>query len=512
MVGVPHVNLDRIDIDKEIINLVPEKIAKRHYLIPVGIENNKIIVAMTYPFNLYAVDDVRFSTNKEVFPKIATLEDIKVAIEKYYSPFEDKIDEDKSKENEEKTENLSNINEIKEEPVIKRKIIIDDRIKDIVSNLINNGIEKNVTDIHIEPKKNFVKVRYRIEGELREIEKLDLQDLDSITKYIKDFSHLNFEVFDIPQTSKINYKYNKKDYNLKISTIPTIYGEKVHIHYSLETFALRDISKLGFSSDDLSKFNSILQKTSGLILISGPISSGITTTLYSMLKNISNPSKNIISIENPCELIIEGITQINSKGKYNNEFTDIFNSVLKQDPDVIAVSNINDLKTAEMTVNAANMGYLVFSTINGKDSLSALSRLIEMGISPYTIANSVLGVISQRLVKTLCINCAKSYNATKEEYEMMKKDFYLVDMDNIKLTKGEGCKKCNNIGFKDRTGVYEVLLMTQKLKEHIINKTAPEIIKKTAIIDGLKTIKENAFELALEGRTTINEAKKITNF
>lgn len=516
--GVPHVNLDKVTINQDIIDKIPEKIAKRHYLMPISIENNKIIVAMSYPFNLYAIDDVRFATNLEVFPKIASISDIKNAITKYYSPFleekvEEKVEEAKSSKNE--IENLKEENS-KEKQTNQdndnnddKNIVVDEKIVKLLDEIFKEALKNEASDIYIEPQEDSVRVRFCYDGELKESQRVERKNIDKISLRVKTLCNMDINQNTIVQNGIGIYATNSKETTIKVFVLPTIYGEKIRIQLVSDNFNAIDFSELGFCSEDLEKINSLLSKKTGLILVSGPLQCGKTTTFYSMLKKLRNPSKNIISIENLCEIKIDDITQIDLKESNNDDFESFFKAVLKQNPDVIAISEIDDIKTAEMAINTANMGHLVIGMINSKDSISAINRLLELGISPYSITNALLGVTSQKLIRTLCMKCMKRFNPNSDEIKILQNDFYLLETENVKLSKSVGCRKCRNIGFKGKIGVFEILVLTQKIKEDIVNKAAPEIIKRTATIDGTKTIKDNAFDLALKGETTIDEVKKI---
>lgn len=505
-VGVPHINLNKIEIRDEIIKMIPEKIVRHHHIIPITIENNKLIVALTYPFDLFALDDVRISVNMELFPKIATIEDINAAIEKYYPSSEIKSIPQQINTNDKNTVP----GEAKRIIPNKKKIVISEKAKQIANEILIESIANNASDIHIEPHENEINLRFRINGSLKEIKQLDIGILGEIVAFFQEKCDLEPNLQNKPQNGVLTYPYNNKIISFRISNLPTIYGEKLHIQQTIVYDNLRDISKLGLVSEDILKFYSLLENKSGLILISGPIGSGISTTFYSVLKNIKSKDKSIISIENLCEIKIEGVTQIDMSRLSHLNFSDVFNSVLKQDPDIIAVGEINDITTAELAINAASLGYLVIATINAKDSINAVLRIIEMGISPLTISNSLLCVTSQRLVRGLCSNCCKSIIPSSEELDLLKNSYYLVETDNIKLSQATGCKKCKQIGYLEKIGVFELLNITPKIREAIFNKSGPEIIKKISIIEGLKTIKDNSLDLALTGRTTLSEIKNLT--
>jgi type IV pilus assembly protein PilB len=505
--GIPHVNLNKIPISSDILALVPEKVIRRYRLMPVAIENNKLVVAMSYPFDLYAIDDLKLITNMDIYANIATTSDIQAAISKYYSP------------NNENSTTVSNTNvDTVEKPEATKSldkefdtavkslnnIAINDNINLFFDKMLTDALSYNAKSIHIEPRKNGIQIRFETDDELKKYCQLNDIDIKELTNKIKLVGNINIGQSNITSNGTSGYSINSNTYNLKISIIPTIHGEKTYIQISEESLYVRQISELGFSVNDLKILNLALNSKKGMILVSSPALSGVSSTFYSLLKTCSKSTKNIMSLENPCEFILDEISQTDINNLSIDD-SSIFNTILKHHPDIISLSDINSARTAELAINAANTGHMVISTIYSSNTVGAITRLLEMGITPYSIANSLKCIISQRLVRTICSHCSNEYTPSPDEIRCLKNDFYLVETDNLKLYKGTGCSKCSNTGYLGKTLVFEILTMSQKLKEALLNKSAPEVIKKTAVINGLKLLSENAVELVLKGKTTLEE-------
>ncbi len=495
---IPRVNLEGIAVDLEAVKSISENIATKYTLFPLGFKGNKILVAMTDPLNFFALDDVKISSGKEVEPLLGSREDIKKAIGKYYSTqLVKKAADELSKEQEnsgEDTEDNEEDAEVKSAPAVK-----------LVESIIINAIKSKASDIHIEPFERYVKIRFRIDGELHEVLKPGKDTQGALITRIKILANMNIAEKRIPQDGRIMIRLEDKDVDLRVSVLPTVFGEKVVIRVLSRDGFLIGKEKLGFPPEDLEKLENITRSPYGIFLVTGPTGSGKSTTLYTFLNDINSPEVNIITVEDPVEFLLEGINQVNVNPKAGLTFASGLRSILRQDPDVIMIGEIRDGETAEIAVRAAITGHLVMSTIHTNDAPSAIVRLVDMGIEPYLVATSLCGVMSQRLVRKICPHCKKAYQADSYEKKMLG----IEDYQNITLYKGEGCTFCNGSGYIGRTGVYEVMEITRELREAIISGRSTDEIRDMSIEKGMKTLKMASTDLVMKGITTVDEMVKI---
>lgn len=498
--GIPHVNLERFDVEIEAVRKIPEHLAKRHELIPIKILNDKLVVAMSDPLNIFAIDDVKIYSGLEVIPNIASSDDIKKAIAKYYSTEEAiKVTEQFKKEKGLEIKPEDNIEDIvNSAPIVK-----------LVNSIIEQGIKSRASDIHIEPQEKYIKIRYRIDGQLQEVMKYDIDLLPAIVTRIKITGNMDIAEKRIPQDGRMSMNLEGESFDLRLSVLPTVYGEKVVIRITSKTSFVKDKSQLGFYPDDLEKFNSILQNPHGIILVTGPTGSGKSTTLYAAIKDLNKPNINIITVEDPVEAKIEGINQVQVNVKAGLTFAAALRSILRQDPDVIMVGEIRDTETANIAISAAITGHLVLSTLHTNDAASSVSRLIDMGVEPFLVGSSLVGIVAQRLVRKICPKCAEEYTPDEFELKILKNDFEIEDIDDIKLIKGVGCSYCSYTGYKGRLGVYEIMVITPTIRRLINSRATSDIIKEKAIEEGMKTLKMNCMRLVLDKKTTISEMLRV---
>jgi len=498
--GIPHINLDRFEIEADAIKRVPENLAKRHELIPVKIDGKKIIVAMSDPLNLFAIDDIKIYTGLDVEPNIASSEDIKKAIGKFYTSQEAvKVAEQYKKDLGIEIKAVDNLEEIvNSAPIVK-----------LVNSLYEQAIKSRASDIHIEPMERFVKIRYRIDGQLHEIMKYDIELLQAIVTRIKITGNMDIAEKRIPQDGRVSLNLDGNAYDMRLSILPTIYGEKTVIRIASKSTFIKDKSELGFYPDDLEKFNGILNNPHGIILVTGPTGSGKSTTLYAAMKDLNKEDVNIITVEDPVEAKIEGINQVQVNAKAGMTFASALRSMLRQDPDIIMVGEIRDSETANIAVSAAITGHLVLSTLHTNDSVSSISRLEDMGVEPFLLGSSVVGVLAQRLVRRICPKCAEEYVPDISELKLLKSNLEIDSVEDYKLIRGTGCTYCGHTGYRGRLGVYEILTVTNRQKE-LINKGASiEEIKQAALEEGFKTLKMNCIRLVLDGKTTVSEMMRV---
>ncbi|MBK5240159.1 GspE/PulE family protein [Clostridium sp.] len=496
--SIKRVHLDREDIEQKVVQLIPEIISKKYNLVAFGMEDNKLKVAMSDPLNIFAVDDVKISSSFDVEIYIASTKDIKNTIDKYYANQNaKKAAEDLSKAqgtNEDKEENKAQLDDIKSAPAVR-----------LVDSIISDAIKLKASDIHIEPFENHIKIRYRIDGTLNEIAKYNKDIFNAFITRIKILAELNIAEKRIPQDGRILTIIDDKKVDLRVSTLPTIHGEKIVIRILDRENFLVGKEKLGMNEDDLEKVEKILKNPYGIILVTGPTGSGKSTTLYTLLSELNDNSKNIITVEDPVEYVVDGINQVNVNVKAGLTFASGLRSILRQDPDVVMIGEIRDNETAEIATRASITGHIVLSTIHTNDAPSAIVRLIDMDIQPYLVASAIAGIISQRLVKKICPMCSEIYMATDFEKEILG----IHGAEELMLHKGKGCGHCSYSGYKGRIGVYEIMEVTRKHREYIMRNASVDEIRDICIENGMKTLKISCIDLVLKGMTTIQELVKI---
>jgi len=499
--GIPHVELETYDIDPSACMFVSESLAKRYDLIPIQIDNGVLIVAMSDPLNVFAIDDIKIYSGMEVRPVLATLKDINKAIDKYYSVWKDMESVDELGIEYGLVNIANNLDdeaseEINNSPAVK-----------LLNSIIEQAISINASDIHIEPFEQYIKVRFRVDGQLVEAMRAEIEIMPSIVTSMKIISGLSIGKKRLPQDGRFLVTVNDSEYDLRVSILPTVYGEKIVIRITNKKNFVISKEALGFSREDLLKFDSILKKTNGIILIAGPTGSGKTTTLYSAISEMNKPDLNIVTIEDPVEYLIDGVNHVQVNADAGLTFAVGLRSILKQDPNIIMIGEIRDIETAEIAVKAAITGHLVLSTIHTNDAPETVFRLIDMGIEPFMVASSVAGVIAQRLVKKICPNCSYKYKASEEDLQVLG----FKSSEEIMLYRGKGCTVCNKTGYKGRIGVYEIMTLN-KFHRELINKGCSEdVLRNELIKSDMVTLMENVKRCVLEGSTTLSEMIRISH-
>ncbi|WP_061996528.1 GspE/PulE family protein [Clostridium sp. ATCC 25772] len=485
--GIERVYLDSINLEEKIVSIIPENIAKKYNVIAIDADETEIIAATSDPLNIFAIEDIKIITGKEVRLLSSPKSEVERAINKVYSNI---------------VEYSSNS---KEEVDLFNSEIMDSPIVKTVNWIIENAINAKASDIHIEPLEGRVKVRFRLDGQLKEIMSLEKKDLNAIVARIKILSSLDIAKKRVPQDGRILTKVNGIDIDLRVSTLPTVNGEKIVIRVLDKSANNISRNNLGLDESDEKKLRRIISKPHGIILSTGPTGSGKSTTLYSILKELNDESRNIITIEDPVEFSIEGINQVNVNYKTGLTFSYGLRSILRQDPDVIMVGEIRDAETSKIAMRAAITGHLVLSTLHTNDAPSTIIRLIDMGIEPYLIATSIVGVISQRLIRIVCPNCSENYEATSYEKKLLN-----IDVNEKVIIKRKiGCNKCNKTGYKGRVGVFEIMEIDQEIREYITNGESIDNITKLAIEKGMTTIRDACISKVLDKTTTIEELIRI---
>jgi type IV pilus assembly protein PilB len=497
--GIPLVNLDGKDITQELIKLINEDIAKNYLVIPFERRFNILKLAMVDPLDINAMDEVTRIVRMEVDPCITTEGEMKRALEKYYGvktiveeTLQKMKEEEKTLKEEEEEEKVT-FESGDEEPVIR-----------FVNSLLTQAVADNASDIHIEPGEKTLRIRMRIDGKLREIPAPPKKMFLPIVSRIKIVAGMDIAKSRIPQDGRFDIKEGTKDLGIRVSTYPTIYGEKAVLRMLDKSAALYGIDRVGFFSDDEEKIKGVLKRPYGFILSTGPTGSGKSTSLYAILNYINTPEKNIITIEDPVEYTIESISQSQVNPRAGLTFDVGLRAILRQDPDVIMVGEIRDRETATIAVHSALTGHIVLSTFHTNDAAGSATRLVEMGVEPFLVASSLTCVIAQRLLRKICPEC-------KEEYMPPRSILDNINVkENIPLFRGRGCPECKYTGYKGRTGIFEVLIVDDSIRALIVEKSPSEVIKKTALAHGMMEMKEDAVRKAIAGITTLEEALNTT--
>jgi type IV pilus assembly protein PilB len=495
--GIPIINLFDANLSEELVRLIPENIAKNHMAIPFERNFSVLRLAMVDPLDINALDEVARFLRTEVSPCIVTRSEMKWALERYYgikSLVEETLDKIKETElegdEEEYEEERAPIEMGEEEPVIK-----------FVNSLLAQALADNASDIHIEPSEEIMRVRMRIDGRLREMQSPQKKMLLPIISRVKIMAGMDIAKTRIPQDGRFDIT---KEVGVRVSTYPTMWGEKAVLRLLDKNAALYGIDKLGLLVDDEERLKKVLARAYGFILSTGPTGSGKTTTLYAILNYIHSIEKNIITIEDPVEYTIDYVAQAQVNVKAGLTFESGLRSMLRQDPDIIMVGEIRDKETANIAIHAALTGHVVLSTFHTNDAPGALTRLVEMGIEPFLVASSVSCVMGQRLLRKICEECKEAYMPPSAVLEGIGVH------ESVPLYRGRGCPVCRNSGYKGRTGVFEVLVMDDEVRELVVDKVSTEVIKKKAMENSMREMREDAIKKALLGVTTLEEALNTT--
>ncbi|HOA20281.1 MAG: Flp pilus assembly complex ATPase component TadA [Prolixibacteraceae bacterium] len=491
--GFPKVDLSKYEINSNVATLIPESIVKKYKLIAIDIKDDMLLVAMSDPLNFFAIDDIKLYTKMGVIPCLSSVPDVERAIERYYSSIltQKALNEfsDAFIPAEDDTDSEEEMLEVATAPIVK-----------LINSIIEQAMRGNASDIHIEPSHNDIRVRFRIDGDLKEIMVLPKSNLSAITTRVKIIGRMDIAEKRIPQDGRVEMKFNGNEVDLRISTLPTVYGEKIVIRILDKSNFNFTKEGLGFSKDNLDKLNKMIAQPYGMLLVTGPTGSGKTTTLYTVLRELNVQTKNVITVEDPVEYKLKGINQTQVNVKAGLTFAAGLRSILRQDPDTIMIGEIRDSETAEIAVRAAITGHLVLSTLHTNDSPSTIARLIDMGLEPYLVSSAVIGIISQRLVKLLCPKCKEKYEANDSEKKLLGID----GNKDAMLFKPIGCNSCYN-GYRGRAAVHEVMLVNENIRRLINTGANTDDIRSQALKDGMSTLLQSAADLALKGDTSFEE-------
>jgi len=513
--GVPSINLKFYEVDASVIKLIPHDTAVRYQIVPLSRVGSTLTIAMTDPTNVFAMDDIKFMTGFNVEPVVASETAIAEAISKFYGEAEsgeelEKVMKDLSAEDaadlelasEEAETNLADLERAAEEaPIIK-----------LVNLILTDAVKRGASDIHIEPYEKDVRVRLRIDGILQAVMTPPLKLRDAITSRIKIMAKLDISEKRLPQDGRIMIKYRKdgkiKDLDFRVSTIPTLYGEKIVMRLLDKENLRLDMTKLGFEQESLNKFERAILRPYGMVLVTGPTGSGKTNTLYSSIARLNTAETNIMTAEDPVEFQLGGVNQVQMKDQIGLNFAAALRAFLRQDPNIILVGEIRDFETAEIAVKAALTGHLVLSTLHTNDAPSTISRLMNMGIEPFLVATSVNLICAQRLVRRICQNCKEPLEIPQQA--LLDAGYPQEEVATTKIFVGKGCGNCNRSGYKGRVGLYEVMEINDELRELILVGASALELKKKAIDQGMLTLRKSGLTKTAQGLTTLEEVLRET--
>ena len=497
--AVPRIDLLTYKIDSKAVEILPEYLVRRDRVIPVKKEGSELYVAMTEPPNILVIDEIKLITGLRIKPMIAREEEILRIIEQHFGGEEAarKVIEDIKEEVVPEEEPKEDSGEVDESapPVIR-----------LVDSIIKGAINDLASDIHVEPQEGQkMQIRYRVDGILHDVMTIPRHIQLAVVSRVKILGGLDISERRLPQDGRISLKIAEKRIDFRISTMPTIYGEKLVIRILDKERMLIGLEELGFSEEERTIYESLVLRPYGMILVTGPTGSGKTTTLYATLNKINTRTKNIITIEDPVEYQLTGINQIQVNPKAGITFAKGLRSILRQDPNIVMVGEIRDLDTADIAIHAALTGHLVLSTLHTNDAASALTRLVDMNVEPFLISSAVAGVVSQRLVRKVCARCKKEYVPSAKEVESVG----LSAEKDYKFSEGKGCNYCYDSGFRGRTGIFEILKVDEEIKALISKSQSSVAINKLAASKGMKSLRDNALEKVAQGVTTIEEIKQV---
>ena len=505
--GLPSIDLNRVVVPEQILKLLPENVVRKYSVLPVEMSNAQLMVAMSDPTDYFAIDDLRLAAGMMVKPCLAKKGDILRAIDRYYGRSEaEKAAREYAKQlgvvpvaatSQMVSIGVSGMEVVDEEstPIIK-----------FLNTIIENAVNNHASDIHIEPVDEELRVRFRIDGVLREIMRTPISMAGPVVSRVKIMADLNIAERRLPQDGRISYLVGGKAIDLRVSTTPTMYGEKVVLRILDKSSVILETEALGLVGKDLKTFEDLISRPYGIVLVTGPTGSGKTTTLYTALNQLNSPEKNIVTLEDPVEFNFKGINQMQVNPKAGLTFATGLRSLLRQDPDIIMVGEMRDNETAQIAVRSALTGHLVLSTIHTNDAASSITRLMNMEIEPFLLSASVIGIISQRLVRRICPQCVIQYEAGAKEHSLLG----IPNETHLVLKKGQGCTYCNKSGYKGRIAIFEIMPIKAGHRQLIDRRATADELRNYAIDQGMMTLKQAAERLVLEGVTTVDELLRVT--
>lgn len=500
--SIAIVSLIGVKIPEEMIGLVDAEVLRKHRMVPLGYfqgNMNVIQLAMVDPMDMTAIDDFTIITNLQVEPVLALPNEIMLTLDRYFGNHETMEAAQKYADERKKIEKAQQDTEyedsVSSSPIVK-----------IVNSMIEQAARQRASDIHIEALERMVRVRFRIDGSLYEKFTYDIHLLPAIIARLKIIGGMDISEKRKPQDGRITYVVDHVEYDIRASILPTVYGEKCVMRLAQKKMLTKDKSELGFNEMEMKQFDNILKNPNGIILVTGPTGSGKSTTLYTALSELNKEDVNIITVEDPVEANIDGINQVQTNVKAELTFASALRSILRQDPDIIMIGEIRDTETAQIAVQASITGHLVVSTLHTNSSASTLTRLMDMGIESYLLADSMVGVIAQRLVRRLCPACKQTYEASTDEKRLLG----APTDEPLTIYKPCGCDQCSGIGYKGRIGVYEIMTITPAIRHVISKRGSAEEIKDVALSEGMHTLRMSASRMVMEGITSFSEMIKVS--
>jgi len=507
--GLPLIDLKRFKIDYEIVKIIPMDVARHYQIIPVSRMGNTVTMAMADPLNIFAIDHVKSLTGYKINPIIATSPDILQAIDLAYPDSSGNVINDLVKELADSSVEFvkENRKSAPSDTELKR-VSFEAPIIRITNMILEEGVKKKSSDILIEPLDKKLRVRYRIDGVLHEEPAPPKSMHQSIISRIKVMSDLNIAEHRLPQDGRFKVRLGQREVDFRVSVLPSSFGEKIALRILDKQQAMLDIEKLGFSPGAIEKLKKMVKYPHGMILVTGPTGSGKTTTLYSILKFVDSPEKNIVTVEDPVEYQLSGINQVTARPEIGLTFAAALRSILRQDPNVIMIGEIRDYETVDIAIKSALTGHLVLSTLHTTTSCGAVVRLVNMGVEPYLIDSSLICVVAQRLVRKICSYCKEEVVIKKEIIDALK-----LNLEGSKkpvFYKGKGCKQCFSSGYSGRVGISEILILTPAIRELVLKQAQEHALKQQARKEGMRTLREEGVKAVLEGQTTLEEILRVT--
>ncbi len=506
--AIPFKKIDPLELDLDVVTkMIAKPFAVKHLVVPIALIDGEVKVAMYDPLNHEALEDIKRVSGIKISPVVSTKTDILKIITEFYGFKSSIVAAEK-----ELVTPLADLGNLEQYMKLKSSREIesnDQHVKNAVDYLLNYAFEQRASDIHIEPKREFGTCRIRIDGVLHDIYSLPKAVYPAIVSRIKSLSRLNIAEKRRPQDGRMKVAYEGKEAELRVSTVPVAFGEKVVLRVLNPDVLFQNLEELGLFPMDLITYHSFLKHTYGIILVTGPTGSGKTTTLYSSLRYLSTPEKNITTVEDPIEMVWPDFNQIAVQPQVGITFASILRNILRQDPDIIMVGEIRDLETAENAVQAALTGHLVLSTLHTNDAVSSITRLIDLGVEPFLINATLVGVVAQRLVRRICPNCIESVVLGQDELQSL--GITLEQEGPIELKRGKGCVQCRKTGYRGRIAIFEMFKITEKVRKLVGRQTSVEEITKVARQEGMSTLRENAIRTMLRGITTYGEVLRVTS-
>ncbi|MFJ3387391.1 GspE/PulE family protein [Lysinibacillus sp. NPDC086135] len=493
--GIPHIHLNQYSISPDLLQLVPAELAKRTNIIPIRREKNKLFIAMADPMDYFAIEEVRMATGCQIETSIAAKDDLYRTLTKYY---------DLQESMEAALLDIgATVAEAQEE--IERE---DSPIVRLVNQIIANGVAQRASDIHFDPQETELRVRYRVDGVLRTERSLPKHMQNIVLARIKIMGNLNITENRIPQDGRIKTNVNFRPVDIRLSTLPTVYGEKVVMRILDLSSVANSIDKLGFTEQNEALFRNMIANPNGILLITGPTGSGKSSTLYAALTNLNEEGVNIITVEDPVEYQLDGINQIQVKEEVGLTFATGLRSILRQDPDIVMIGEVRDFETAQIAVRASLTGHLVLSTLHTNSAVESISRLQDMGVEAFLLSSSLVGIMAQRLVRRICRDCGEDYTFTNHELEIMRNNGIEGFTHG---RRGRGCPSCNQTGYRGRMAIHEILPIDRNIKDMILSRSSDSVIRDYMKQEGYYTLLVDGLLKVVEGQTTTSEVLRVAN-